>query len=456
MCNSIYNKMFLMVAFLAITIGAIPVNANYVPDYWAYQLRTPAPEKTPQLSGRIEPLQCAKELLGTNVKNQHGVLIGSVEDVIVNGNKNTVSYIIISSDGKFYPVKWSAFNITDKNLELNIAREQLLQAPVITSIDTALLSSPYFENKVRSFYSEKISTMKNIGAGERAVGWMKEKAHEMAGREESPRAYKCREILGLPIRDVQGKDMAKLDNIIFDIHHGSIAYGLARFGGFLGAGTRTSAVPWTAITLKPAEGYVMVNADKAALLAAEVKNRDLSKLNEAGFAREIHQNFDRTPYWEVFGFEPPVERVPMTMKERAKDAWSADSDYNSKFDPENVIAFEGTVKSVGTFRPAEGAIAGLELKVETADGETLVVHAGPHKHYLKQDIRFEIGDRINVTGSEIQLADKNVIMSCRITKGDKTYIVRDEMGKPLWETHSPARESSLPYEWTGAGNWLIY
>jgi sporulation protein YlmC with PRC-barrel domain len=275
--------------------------------------------------------------------------------------------------------------------------------------------------------------------GERAVGWMKEKTERVLGTEEKARLYKCSETIGMDIQNTAGEKIAQLSDIVFDVREGSIVYGLASYGGLLGIGGQTAAVPFSAITLEHQQGIAKLDADRSTLDSAIIPRGDLHKLNEPMFARQIHTNFAQEPYWEVLGYVPPTaEGVTVAV---AKDAWLPDSDYNKSYKLDTVTTIEGTVKSVGTFTPERDAAAGLELKIETMDGDTLTIQAGPQSHYLAQDIRFNEGDRITVIGSKTRpgLSLKSVIMASEIKKGDDTLRLRDERGTPLWKVEMPEK-----------------
>ena len=68
-----------------------------------------------------------------------------------------------------------------------------------------------------------------------------------------------------PVRNLEGEDVGKIENLMIDIIHGRIAYAVLSFGGFLGMGNKLFAVPWESLSLDPeADGFVL-SVDKEKL-----------------------------------------------------------------------------------------------------------------------------------------------------------------------------------------------
>jgi len=187
------------------------------------------------------------------------------------------------------------------------------------------------------------------------------------------------------------------------------------------------------IQIQPDQKIARLNADERTLASAEIGKDQLAKLNDPTFARQIHQNFGQEPYWEVYGYVPPTaEQGGAAAGAFATGAWAANSDYNKSFKTDAVTTVEGTVKSVGTFMPESGSSPGLKLKIETTNNETETVHLGPQNWMDSQNIKFNGGDRITVTGSNVRHMLGKVIMASEVKKGDQTLRLRDAQGKPLW------------------------
>ena len=54
-----------------------------------------------------------------------------------------------------------------------------------------------------------------------------------------------------PVRNLEGEDVGKIENLMIDIIHGRVAYAVLSFGGFLGMGNKLFAIPWESLSLDP-------------------------------------------------------------------------------------------------------------------------------------------------------------------------------------------------------------
>jgi sporulation protein YlmC with PRC-barrel domain len=428
------------------------------------QRREEVGKEVSKIEGKTGYLQCAKKFTGVEIYNPQGDKLGSVRDLVLDDSKNSVAYVLLSAHNMLHPVPWKAFVASDKYYTLDLTSEKLRQAPSIESTDIARLGSPDLKSRVDDFYSEQINKAKMIrpesGPIDKTTGWIKEKSRETFGKSETHRdtaatdtrgmaaaesktnLYKCGDILGMNIENMEGKNIAELSDIVFDIREGNIAYGLTTFGGFVGMAKDTAAVPWSAIKIQHDRHIARLDADENTLKKAVIDRNQLQKLTEPVFARQIHQNFGQEPYWEVFGFVAPTEAGAAI----ASRGWGPEGEFAKSFNPAEVTTFQCTVKSVDTFTPEKDASPGLRLKVESDEGKDMVIHVGPQDYYMSQGLRFAEGDKITVTGSKARSGLRSVIVPTTIQKGDETFKIRDESGKPLWksEGYTESKMSTEP------------
>jgi sporulation protein YlmC with PRC-barrel domain len=384
--------------------------------------------------GRSDTLQGAKEFMGIEIKNSQNESLGKVKDLIFDTTQNTVNYAILSVENKFYPVPWTALNTDLGAYTLDMTKSDFASAPGMASIDLQRLGSSEFRTRTQSFYSKQIASVGETGTIERAAGWVEEKYNKTFGAEENLHLVKCTDILGFKVHNLKNEPLAKLDNVVIDVREGAMAYGLVGYGGLLGMGEKTAAIPWASFTLQRDNSIAKLDATEEALQRAELNNGQLGNLTRPQFARQVHTVFTQKPYWEVFGFVAPEDWSPA--------AWQSNSVYNKNFNPAAITTFEGKVESVGMFRPDKNSTPGLRLKVRTPVGDSIIVQAGPQNYAAQRDLRFKTGSDIRVTGSKATIGEKTVIMASEIKMGQKMLTLRDKQGKPLWETSKP--EQSQP------------
>ena len=93
---------------------------------------------------------------------------------------------------------------------------------------------------------------------------------------------------------------------------------------------------------------------------------------------------------------------------------------------------KGTVEAVRKVRGwRDRERAGTHLTLKTESG-TFDVHVGPAAYLQKQDFTFAKGDKIEVTGSEINYHGRQAIIAREIIKNGKTLTLRDAQGFPAW------------------------
>ena len=111
-------------------------------------------------------------------------------------------------------------------------------------------------------------------------------------------------------------------------------------------------------------------------------------------------------------------------------SWSR-GQYYRRFDRHKIETLNGEVVSVDAYPSRRGTSQGIHLMVNTGQ-ETVEVHLAP-SWYLK-DREFEITpkDKIVITGSRIIVDGKPAIIASQIEKGDRTLLLRDEDGFPMW------------------------
>lgn len=389
-------------------------------------------EKVCAIDGRVCTLQSIAPMLDTPLTNLQDEKLGTIYEVMVANRHNKVGYVMVAAEGRYYPIPWAAFGAGTKTYTLDMTGERFAGAPYVASLDDARLSSLDLKKEVWEYYAIPISAVRDKGLVAKVVDWIKGAAAGAEG-EKTLALTPSGALTGIEVRDHADARLAKLDDIVFDVRKGYIAYGLVRLDGAAAEGERIAAVPWGSLDVRYADKYARLDADRGTLEAAVLPDRDMGHLIEPIFAHNIHLHFTQEPYWEVFGFV-----APSTGPEGLSyAAWKPDSPFVKTYTPATVITVEGTLRYLGSFSPAKDAAPGLKLKVETADGKTAVIYAGPQQYYWAQPMRFEKGDAVTVSGSTTTVGEKTVIMAGQIQKGTDIFRLYDAEGTPLWTIDTP-------------------
>ena len=89
---------------------------------------------------------------------------------------------------------------------------------------------------------------------------------------EAPRRY--RRVLAAstltkdPVRNSQGEDLGKIEEIMIDIPTGKVAYAVLSFGGILGMADKLFAIPWSALALNQDTQEFVLDVSRAVLEGA--------------------------------------------------------------------------------------------------------------------------------------------------------------------------------------------
>ena len=447
---------------------------------------------------RLPELFTVRELTGTEVKSmssmpaaseqrtstaresrsQSAENLGTVREFIVNDSQNKIEYVILESDKKLYPVPWSAFNVRgawnassqsssmrsenigqdmyESTLEptnqipggarqkpvlyLNISKAQLQKAPTVSSVSasTESLSNAKMKEQIDSFYAgyrpnpetqtgSGMTQTPSSTPGTSSMSSARTTSSQRTQTTAGSNLITASKVFDLKLQGASGADLKKIENIVADARQGQILYALVNYGGFLDIGEKTAAVPWSLVSINEKEGYAKVNATRDKIEAAAIEPSQWYKLEQPQFAREIYRDFGVQPS-TVYGF------VSGEMTGQNFSAWQPDSAYNKNFDSSKMTAIKGTIRSVTTFEPASGAAPGVQLTVETSDGKTVTVYAGPQEYAKEKDFACKPGDQVEITGSSAEINNKSIVMASEVKIGSKTLNLYNSEGKPLWST----------------------
>ncbi|MBI5074782.1 MAG: DNA-binding protein [Nitrospirae bacterium] len=123
--------------------------------------------------------------------------------------------------------------------------------------------------------------------------------------------------------------------------------------------------------------------------------------------------------------------LAMAAPWKGSGGWGMGSPYQRNFNVSTVESVSGTVVSVEQTKPMKGMYYGMHIIVKT-EKESLEVHLGPGWYIERLDTRIEKGDKVEVKGSRVTMAGKQVIIAQEVKKGDNTLILRDSAGVPAW------------------------
>ena len=106
-------------------------------------------------------------------------------------------------------------------------------------------------------------------------------------------------LAGDHVRNPEGEDLGKVEEIMLDVATGRVAYAVLSFGGFLGMGSKLFALPWEALTLDEDNHEFVLNVSKQKLENAPGFDKDnWPDMADTAWGSEVFTYYGATPYWE--------------------------------------------------------------------------------------------------------------------------------------------------------------
>lgn len=101
-------------------------------------------------------------------------------------------------------------------------------------------------------------------------------------------------IVGDSVRNTQGEDLGKIEDLMIDVNQGNVRFAVLSFGGFLGMGDKLFAVPLEAMTVDLDEHEFVLDVDKERLEQAP-------GFDKSDWPTDIGGDWGRTvyTYWGV-------------------------------------------------------------------------------------------------------------------------------------------------------------
>lgn len=81
-------------------------------------------------------------------------------------------------------------------------------------------------------------------------------------------AISATKVIGTPVRDLSGRKIGHIEDIVLDKLSNNILFAVVGFGGFLDLGEKFHPLPWGALDYRPEDGSYVISYTKEQLQAA--------------------------------------------------------------------------------------------------------------------------------------------------------------------------------------------
>ncbi len=112
--------------------------------------------------------------------------------------------------------------------------------------------------------------------------------------------------------------------------------------------------------------------------------------------------------------------------------WGENSRIGKLYNPNTFEEHAGTVISFQQTKPRLARWHALVVFLKTPKDDHLEVHLGPQWFLEENALDLQINDTVYVSGSKVTVEDRKFLVANKITKGDKTLVLRKDDGKPVW------------------------
>lgn len=83
-----------------------------------------------------------------------------------------------------------------------------------------------------------------------------------AGATRPVERLQARKIIGYELKNPQGEDLGKIDNLMINLEKGEVEYVVVEFGTFLGLGGKLFAIPFNELKLDRDNKFFILDRDK--------------------------------------------------------------------------------------------------------------------------------------------------------------------------------------------------
>jgi sporulation protein YlmC with PRC-barrel domain len=230
--------------------------------------------------GTTSSLIASDRVEGTAVYDSQGKRIGKVERLVIDKAGGRVTYAVLSFGGflgigaDHYPIPWPMLDY-DENLggyRVDITEEQLKKAPKIEQGEDWAQANRDRDEQVHNYWGQPAPVQE----------------------AQTSSLVTSDRVEGMPVYDVHGKRVGKVERLMIDKVTGQIAYAILSFGGFLGMGGEEYPIPWSMLTSNEKPDGFQIDVTEE-----QLKNAPKIEEGESWEQSDRERNQEVYDYWEV-------------------------------------------------------------------------------------------------------------------------------------------------------------
>ena len=250
-------------------------------------------DTTNTMTKALDRSHALSELTRAMVKDSQGQYVGRITDVVISIN-GRISFVVLSQltmDGKLVALPFNALSFDEKGKSL-----------VLDTTSDKLANAPIFNRSYLSARSWAEDSNRYFGIG---PSWGEERKENLCDKAAAAapqismtegwnRPYESTEIVGTQVRNPQGEELGKVDDLVFDTE-GRISFVIVGYGGFLGISQNLVAVPVNFLSYAEQPRHFVLDATKEKIQSASPFSR--RTLDDPEWAKGVYRYFGQQPNW---------------------------------------------------------------------------------------------------------------------------------------------------------------
>jgi sporulation protein YlmC with PRC-barrel domain len=186
-----------------------------------------------------------------SIANSKGVEIGAVKDFVLDLEGKRIAYIVGSFDqagelsNRVFVLPWGMVKVDLETSTFTLREDKaVLESAPSFALDTwTNLPTSQWTGTVTAYWKERLG-------------------YDFAADTSASALYKAGDLVGMTIKDIAGKDVGTIEELMLDPEMGSIAYAVLSFQDTARSSqTVFFALPWNLVQVNPVQHTFVANVD---------------------------------------------------------------------------------------------------------------------------------------------------------------------------------------------------
>jgi sporulation protein YlmC with PRC-barrel domain len=265
----IYRKLLILVAATSPLVGIVSTSfAADPPDVKAADVKA----LDQQGKKAHDVLIRSSDVIGMNVYNHQNQKLGDIDDIVLDGSTNRVSYVVLSRGGvlgigdKLFAIPWSALeyrHLEPKKLFLNMDDNTLKNAPGFDKKTWPDMADATFRESLTTFYGNQIKE-RTTALGRDATITDTTVTGDKVGPEKKGLLWARRvsAIKNADVKNPAGEKLGDIEDLVLDVNNQKVRYAVLSHGGILGIGDKLFAIPMSSLQTDANKQEFVLNISK--------------------------------------------------------------------------------------------------------------------------------------------------------------------------------------------------